>query len=94
MASLNSVESIADKIASGLSTSVKTKFTNTDDGYASANGAFANSVRFNVLEVDETSTDVVQLTATSGTVVELTISKSTADTTVANKVVAAFKAAT
>lgn len=91
MASLTNVESIVNYIASGLSTTVKTKFTNNDSGYAAANGSFENQTRFNVLEVDETGTDVVQLTVSSGTSLELTINKVTSNRNIADKMVAALK---
>ena len=90
MASLNNVESIVNHIASGLSTTVKTKFTNTDSGYASANGSFTNGTRFNVIDIDETKTTVCNLSKNNDESMELSMRQSRITTYIANKAVAAY----
>ena len=93
MASLSDVESVVSNIASSLSTSVKTKFTNTDSGYAAANGSFTNNVRFSVLHVDETKNIVCNLTGTNGDYVEVAIRQSVSNITIGKCAAAAYNAA-
>lgn len=92
MASLNNVESIVNSIANGISTSVKTKFTNTDRGYASANGSFTNGTRFSVIDIDETKTTVCNLAKNNDEYVELSMRQSRTNTYIANKTVTAYGA--
>ncbi|MBU5654308.1 hypothetical protein KPA07_05190 [Corynebacterium aurimucosum] len=92
MASLSNVESIVNSIAKGISTSVKTKFTNTDSGYASANGSFANGTRFNVIDIDETKTTVCNLAKNNDEYVELSMRQSRTNSYIANNAVKAYAA--
>ncbi len=92
MASLNRVESIVNSIASSINTSVKTKFTNTDSGYASANGSFENGTRFNVIDIDETKTTVCNLSKNNDESVELSMRQSRTTSYVANNTVTAYGA--
>lgn len=90
MASLSRVESIVNSIASSINTSVKTKFTNTDSGYASSNGTFENGTRFNVIDIDETKTTVCNLTKNNDESVELSMRQSRTTTYVANNAVTTY----
>lgn len=92
MASLSNVESIVNSIASGISTSVKTKFTNTDSGYASANGTFNNGTRFSVIDIDETKTTVCNLAKNNDESVELSMRQSRTNSYIANNAVKAYAA--
>lgn len=92
MASLSRVESIVNSIASNISTSVKTKFTNADSGYASANGSFANGTRFNVIDIDETKTTVCNLAKNNDEYVELSMRQSRTNSYIANNAVKAYAA--
>lgn len=92
MASLSRVENIVSSIASGINTSVKTKFTNTDNGYASANGSFENGTRFSVIDIDETKNTVCNLSKSNSEYVEIALSQGKITTYVANKAVAAYGA--
>lgn len=90
MASLSDVESVINYIAQNLNTSVKTKFTNTDTGYAAANGSFTNDVRFSVLNVDETKTIVCNLSNTTGNYVELSVNQNYSNQLIGDKAARAY----
>lgn len=92
MASLSDVESVVNYIAKNLNTSVKTKFTNTDTGYAAANGSFENNTRFSVLNVDETKTMVCNLSTSSGNYVELSVSRNYSNQLIGDKAANAYGA--
>jgi len=92
MASLSDVESVVNYIAQNLNTSVKTKFTNTDTGYAAANGSFENNTRFSVLNVDETKTMVCNLASTSGNYVELSVNQNYSNQLIGDKAAKAYGA--
>jgi hypothetical protein len=90
MASLSDVESVVNYIAKNLNTSVKTKFTNTDTGYAAANGSFENNTRFSVLNVDETKTMVCNLATSSGNYVELSVNRNYSNQLIGDKAARAY----
>lgn len=92
MASLSDVESVVNYIAQNLNTNVKTKFTNTDNGYAAANGSFENNTRFSVLNVDETKTIVCNLASTSGNYVELSVKQNYSNQLIGDKAAKAYGA--
>lgn len=66
MAQVSSTEDSVRALSSMLGSDVKTKFTNSDSGYASANGTLEDGTRFSVLEIDETKNRVVSITDKSG----------------------------
>jgi len=66
MASVSYAETVVRALSNELSSDVKTKFTNTDTGYASANGSLESGIRFSVIELDENNSRVVTITSKSG----------------------------
>lgn len=93
MASVSYAEAVVRGLSNELSSEVKTKFTNSDSGYASANGSLENGIRFNVIELDENNSRVVAVTSKTGNYTcECTFPSRLGTTTSGQRAAQAFKA--
>ena len=93
MASVRYAEAVVDGLSNTLSSNVKTKFTNSDTGYAAENGSLENGTIYSVIEIDETNSRVVSITNKAGTYTcECTFPTGLSTTSSGQRAANAFKA--